>query len=192
MALTIVTAPTVKPVTDAEIRLHLHIDSAEGSALVNTYIDTATRYCERLQNRAYLDQIWNLVIDGWPAGDIIQIPLPPLQAISSVIYYGTGNTANTMTTTVYHVDTDNEPGSISLAYGEVWPGDTLRPVNGIVIKFTCGYGSVATAVPEMPKQAIKLLVGHWFEHRENTDIKKLEDIPDGVFNLLSFERIWPI
>ena len=41
-------------------------------------------------------------------------------------------------------------------------------------------------------QAVKLLVGHYFEHRENTDIKKLEDIPAGVDSLLMFERIWPV
>jgi len=192
MALTIVTAPTVKPVTDAEIRLHLHIDSGDGSALVNTYINTAVDYCEKFQNRVYIEQIWYLTLDNFPAADIITIPLPPLMSVSSVTYYGTGSTANTMTTTSYVVDSASSPGRLSLAYGESWPSIDMRPVNGVVVKFTAGYGSAATSVPTFVKQAIKLLVGHWYEHREDTDIKKLENIPAGVDSLLTFERIWPI
>ncbi len=192
MALTIVTTPTIEPVTLTEARQHLRIDALDEDDLILSFIEAATDYCEDMQNRAYMDQIWNLTLDGFPFGNVIRIPLPPLQAVSSLIYYGTGGTANTMTASSYYVDTANEPGSISLVYGEVWPNETLRPMNGVVIKFTCGYGSVATAVPEMPKQAIKLMVGHMFEHRENAEIKKLEKIPDGVFDLLAFERMWPV
>ena len=160
--------------------------------MILSFIEAATDYCEDLQNRAYMDQTWDLTLDGFPNGDIINIPLPPLQAVSSVTYYGTGGTPNTMTTTSYVVDTNSEPGRLSLAYNEVWPNETLRPVNGVVIRFVAGYGSVATAVPTMTKQAIKLMVGHMFEHRENTEIKVIEKIPDGVFDLLAFERIWPV
>ncbi|KKL52184.1 hypothetical protein LCGC14_2288070, partial [marine sediment metagenome] len=97
-----------------------------------------------------------------------------------------------LTASTYIVDTNSEPGRLSLAYNAVWPNETLRPVNGVVVRFVAGYGSVATAVPNMAKQAVKLMVGHMFEHRENTEIKVLEKIPDGVFDLLAFERIWPV
>lgn len=192
MALTIVTKPTIEPVTLTEAREHLRIDALDEDGLILSFIEAATDYCEELQNRAYIDQTWDLTLDVFPNGDIINIPLPPLQAVSSVTYYGTGGTSNTMTTTSYIVDTKNEPGRLSLAYNEVWPNETLRPVNGVVIKFVAGYGSVAAAVPTMAKQAIKLLIGHMFEHRENTEIKVLEKIPDGVFDLLAFERIWTV
>ncbi len=192
MALTIVTAPTVEPVTLTEAREHLRIDAPDEDPLIISFIEAATDYCEDLQNRAYIDQTWDLTLDIFPNGDIINIPLPPLQSVSSVTYYGTGGTANTLTSSTYIVDTNSEPGRLSLAYNAVWPNETLRPVNGVVVRFVAGYGSVATAVPNMAKQAVKLMVGHMFEHRENAEIKKLEKIPDGVFDLLAFERIWPI
>lgn len=192
MALTLVTAPEVEPITDAEIREHLHIDSGDGSALVNTYINAAVDYCEKFQNRVYIEQIWYLTLDDFPRYDVIPIPLPPLMSVSSVTYYGTGGTSNTMTTTSYIVDTASSPGRLSLAYGESWPSIDMRPVNGVVVKFTAGYGSAATSVPAFVKQAIKLLVGHWYEHREDTDIKLLQNIPAGVESLLTYERIWPI
>ena len=193
MALTIVTAPVTDPVTLAEAKEHLRIDEANTaeSALITAFITASTDYCEKLQNRAFITQVWDMTLDSFPRGDIISIPLPPLQAVSSVTYLGTGGTSNTLTASTYIVDTANEPGRISLAFNEVWPTIDLQPVNGVVVKFTAGYGTAGT-VPEMPKQAIKLLVGHMFENRENTNFKPLELIPDGVFNLLAFERIWPV
>ena len=193
MGLTAATAAATASVTDAEIRLHLHIDAGDGSALVNTYINTAEDYCQRFQNRAYIEQIWYLTLDSFPVGNFIAIPLPPLMSVSSVTYYGTGGTANTMASgTTYIVDTYSEPGRVSLAYGESWPVIDFRPVNAVKIKFTAGYGSASSSVPTFVKQAIKLLVGHWYEHREDTDIKLLENIPAGADSLLTFERIWPI
>ncbi len=193
MALTIVTPATTNPVTLAEAKTHLRISAANTaeSALITTFISVATEYCQDLQNRAYITQVWNLRFDGWPVEDYITIPLPPLQSVSSVTYYGTGGTSNTMTAGNYIVDIYSEPGRLALAYGEAWPNLTLRPINGIAVKFTAGYGTAGT-IPDRAKQAINLLVGHMFEHRENSEIKKLEVIPDGVFNLLAFQRIWPI
>ena len=192
MALTIVTAPTIEPVTLTEARQHLRIDALDEDDLILSFIKAATKYSENTQNRAYMDQTWDLTLDIFPNGDIINIPLPPLQSVSSVTYYGTGGTSNTLTASTYYVDTNSEPGRLSLAYNEVWPNEALRPVNGVVVRFLAGYGSTTSAVPNMAKQAIKLMVGHMFEHRENAEIKKLEKIPDGVFDLLAFERMWPV
>ena len=196
MALTIVTAPATDPVTLAEAKEHLRIDEANTaeSALITAFITASTDYCEKLQNRAFITQVWDLTLERFPVGDIISIPLPPLQAISSVVYYGTGGTANTLTASTYIVDTSSEPGRVSLAFNEVWPTIDLQPVNGVVVKFVAGYGT-ASSVTEMQKQAVKLMVGHMYENRENTEaggVRALKTIPDGVFNLLAFERIWPV
>ncbi len=194
MALTIVTAPTAEPVTLTEAKDHLRVDTTDENSLIEDFIEVATDYCEDLQNRAYLTQTWDLTLDGWPVGDIISIPLPPLQSVSSVTYYSTGGTANTLTAGTYIVDTSSEPGRLSLAYNETWPTITLRPVNGVVVRFVAGYGTAST-VSVRAKQAIKLLVGHMYENRENTAAggsRALENIPDGVFSLMAFERIWPV
>ena len=92
MALTIVTAPATDPVTLAEAKEHLRIDEANTaeSALITAFITASTDYCEKLQNRAFITQVWDLTLERFPVGDIISIPLPPLQAISSVVYYGPG------------------------------------------------------------------------------------------------------
>ncbi len=195
MALTLVTSPTIEPVTLYEIKQHLRLDSdtsTDEDDVLSNFIIAARDTCEKFQNRAYIDQTWDLVLDDWPGGNIIEIPRPPLGSVTSITYYATGGTAATMTAGTYIIDKDSEPGRVSLGYGEVWPSIVLRPVKGVIVRFLAGYGSAASSVPTRIKQAIRLLVGHMYEHRENAEIKKLENISFGVDNLLTLDRIFPI
>ena len=195
--MTIVTEPSVEPVSLEEAEDHLRLsDTSTGveDTVILSYIKAARRVCERIQNRAYIEQTWNLVLNGFPASGGIKIPLPPLISVSHVKYYGTGGTATTMTAANYYVDTDSEPGGVYLAYGEVWPSATLRPNNGVEIQFVAGYGSAASSVPMEVRQAIKLLTGHLYENREATTPDKMQarDLPLGVQSLLWLDRVVPI
>jgi len=199
MALTIVTAPTREPLDLEELEEHLRLSEtstgAEDMPLL-WYLETARRYCEKAQGRAYLEQTLRLTLDRWPAGKYIEIPRPPLISISHVKYYATGGTAATMTAGNYYVDTAGEPGRVHLGYGESWPSETLRPANGVEVEFVAGYGSVATAVPAEIKQAIKLLVGHLYENREAVVAQRFggehSEMPYGVEALLWLDRVVPI
>jgi len=192
MALTIVTAPTIEPVTLEEVKDHIRLSSTVSGTedtMLLSFITVARDYCERFQNRAFMQQTWDYVIDRWPVGNWITIPLPPLLSVTSVTYYSTGGTANTMTASTYIVDVDSEPGRVALGYDEVWPTETLQPVNGVKVRFLAGYGSAVSSVPARVKDAIKSIVGHMYEHREDTDIKELVTIPFGAENLLWLDRV---
>jgi uncharacterized phiE125 gp8 family phage protein len=135
--------------------------------LIEALITSARQYAEDFQRRAYITQTWELWLDDWPEGDYIQIPLPPLQSVSSVKYYDTDDTENTFSTDDYFVDTKSEPGRVSLNYGEVWPTTTLRPANGVCVTFVAGYGDNRSDVPKKVKQAMLLLISGWYENRES-------------------------
>lgn len=48
-----------------------------------------------------------------------------------------------------------------------------------------------TPVPADLKQAIKMLVGHWYENREATLVGiAAEDVPLGVWDILNQHRAW--
>jgi len=195
MALTIVTEPTVEPLSLEEIEDHLRLsETSTGAedAVLLFFLTAARRYCERVQGRAYLEQVWRLTLDDFPRAEYIELPRSPLVGVSALVYYGTGGTAHTMTAANYYVDTESEPGRVHLQYGESWPSETLRPANGVAVTYTAGYGSVPTAVPSEVKQAIKLLIGHMYERRESSDIKEVYRMPDGAEALLSLDRIWPV
>lgn len=194
MALKLVTAPTGEPVTLTEAKAHLRVDGSEEDSLISSLIAAARRWCEGYQNRAYVTQTWDLVLDAWPAApepDRIRIPLPPLQSVASVKYTDKDGVQTTMPAADYLVDLASQPGRLVLAYGKSWPTATLRPAAAIEIRFTAGYGAAA-AVPETAKQAIKLLVGHLYEHREAASVDEIREVPFAVKALLGLERIWPL
>lgn len=135
--------------------------------LLNALITSAREYAETFQRRAYITQTWELWLDKWPNKNYIQIPLPPLQSTDfSIKYYDTDDTEADFSSDNYFIDIKSEPGRAVLNYGEKWPSTTLRPVNGICVTFKAGYGDAATAVPNKVKQAMLLLISHWYENRE--------------------------
>ena len=191
MGLKIVTAPQSEPVSLPDMKDHLRVTGTDEDALITTLIEAAREYCEAYQNRAYITQTWELALDEWPENGIICIPKPPLQSVTSIKYYGTDGTEYIWDQSDYQVDIHRQPGRVAPMYGKTWPLTTLRPMNGIIITFVAGHAD-AEGVPERVKQAIKVLVGHLYEHREATDLKELKEVPFAVHALLGLDRIWPI
>ena len=153
--------------------------------LITQLIQAAREYCQDYQNRAYCTQTWYLWLDEWP--EYIKVPLPPLVSVTSIKYYDTTNAEATMTASDYYADTNSTPGRVVLAWGKTWPGTTLRPANGICVEFVCGYGAAST-VPAAVKQAMLLLIAHWYENREAGSDKPLTLVPAAVDSLLWTER----
>jgi uncharacterized phiE125 gp8 family phage protein len=65
-------------------------------------------------------------------------------------------------------------------------------INGVEIQVVVGYGA-EDAVPQEYKQAILLLLGHWYENREQVTVGEVaREIPMGVEALLWLDRNVPI
>ena len=61
-----------------------------------------------------------------------------------------------------------------------------RLLNAYEIAFTAGYGDEASDVPAPIRQALKLLVAHWFEHREPVVLGEApQEVPATIASLLS-------
>lgn len=133
---------------------------------LNALITAARQAVEGLTERALITQTWDWFLDAFPAGDF-EVPLPPLQVmgeIGSIKYYDTAGIERTWAATNYNLDTDSEPGRISRAYGESYPSTRVMN-NAVTVRFVAGYG-VASAVPQGIKQAILILLAHWYDRRE--------------------------
>jgi uncharacterized phiE125 gp8 family phage protein len=144
---------------------------------ISGLITTARQYCEGYQNRAYITQTWEMALQEFPRArkdhlteyrysDVVEIPKGNLQTIDSFTFTDYSGTVNTLVQDInYIVSTRGILGRISPPYAVIWPPNPLLPLDPIVIKFTCGYGDNATDVPLKVKQAIYLLIGHWYENR---------------------------
>lgn len=187
MTIKIVTEPIEDPVTLQEAKDHLRVDISADDGVIRSLIQAARETAETITRRALITQTWNYILDVWPDSDRIKIPLPPLQSVSSITYKGTDGSTSTFAASSYIVDTNSEPGQVVLAYGESWPGTALYPVGGITVQFVAGYGDDPQDVPQQIRQAMLLLIGHWYENREDSvGVGNVQRIPMGATSLL-----WP-
>lgn len=159
-----VTPVAAEPVTLELTKLHLRVDSDDEDDLILSLIQSARTYCENYTGRALATQTIEAYLDEFPVADEIELPRPPLQSVTSVIYKNSDSVSTTMTvTTEYIVDADSDVGRVVLPYGKSWPSFTAYTVNPIKIKYVAGY----TETPEPLKQAMLLIIGHWYANRED-------------------------
>ncbi len=184
-------APAAEPVTLAEAKLWLRIDKSDEDSLVLELVKSARREVERFCGRQLINstRIWRL--DHFPSSGVIRLDRPPLSSVSSITYVDTAGATQTWATDQYDVDTDSEPGRITLAYNQSLPSDVRGGAANIVtITYVVGYGAAAENVPESLKVAMKVLLAHWYENREATVVGTIStEIKLGLDRLLWSHRI---
>ena len=144
MPLKIITPPAIEPVTLTELKAHLRITHDDEDSILTTYLQAARMYTETtLCWRAFIEQELELVKDYFPryqeGSEIIKLPRPPLQSVTSITYRTRDGTVETVDAADYIVDTDSEPARIVPAVDETWPSDSLYPVNAVRVRYTAGY-----------------------------------------------------
>lgn len=191
MALKRIAAPDREPVTLTEAKRHLRVDGNEEDGDIESLIITAREYCEGYQNRAYVSQTWEYILDQYPDYKF-EIPKPPLQSVISIKYTDTESVERTVPASDYIVDTDSFKGRVVLGFGKQWPTVILQPINGFRVRFVCGYGAPAD-VPMKVKQAMKLLIGYWYANREAAATGTVSaEVEFSVHALLKQERVAPV
>lgn len=169
----LITAPTVEPVTLAEVKAHLRITHSDEDDLLNAYIKSAREYTERYLSRSLVQQTWDIFYDVFPLTDEpLEIPLPPLQSVSSIKYFDSSNVEQTWDSASYTVDTDAVMPKVYPAIDQVYPSSRYYP-KSVTVRVLTGYQDsgaspvdLADGVPETIKTAIKILVAHYNENRE--------------------------
>ncbi|HMR01762.1 MAG TPA: head-tail connector protein [Candidatus Competibacter phosphatis] len=191
VSLDLVTAPAEEPMTTAEAKSHLRVDSSSEDALIDAYVAAARSFYEEAIWRALITQTWALRLEQWPWGDSILLPRPPLQSVTSITYVDSDGDTNTMSSGDYTVYAQ-DPGRVWLGYSKSWPSATLRPGPAITITFVAGYGD-AEDVQEIDKQAVRLILGHFYENREEVVAIpgiSLAQLPMAAQSIIRMRRSW--
>lgn len=165
MSLKVITAPAEEPVSIEEARAHLRITGSDQDLEISRWITGAREMAENYTKRALITQTVDYKRDSFP-GWLIIVPRPALQSVTSITYVDTDGATQTLSSSLYRVDSDSEPGRITPAYGEVWPV-TREVINAVAIRFVCGYGA-ASAVPQAIKDAMLLMIAEKNENREQS------------------------
>jgi uncharacterized phiE125 gp8 family phage protein len=189
MALKLKTAPALAPITLAEVKSHARIDHSDDDAMLQTLIDAAVSHLDGysgLLGRCMITQTWELYYDAFPCGDL-RIPLGKLISVTSVEYvdpvtelYVTWDAAN------YEIDNVSLDGWVIPV--DAWP-TVFDTSNAVRVTFTAGYGATAAEVPAAVRQAMLMLIGHWYANRESVTIGETPaDLPMAFDALLVNHR----
>lgn len=199
-SLRLVTGATDEQITLDQAAQHLRLDAygsplayADADMLTAIYIPAARAMCEAISGRAFVPQVFELGIGGFPQNYVafdrngIKLGIGPVRGVDSVIY-NDGTQDVTLDASAYVVDPYTDGGCLYATYGTSWPSTAMAP-NTVRVRFSAGY-DVPGGSPQdfiMPAEyrwAILLALGHVYENREDTSTLDLKAIPMGIKALL--------
>jgi uncharacterized phiE125 gp8 family phage protein len=164
------TEPAVEPVSLAQMKLHLRVDITEDDDLITALITAARRYCESFTGQRIIEQSLETRFEQFPhGGRPIVLPYGPTISIDAVKYIDEAAAEQTWPAAQYQTDLISKRARIRPAYNVPWPITFYDQMHAVRIEWKAGYAGQpsdpASAVPAEFGQAIKLLVGHWYEAR---------------------------
>ena len=153
-----------QPITLGEAKDQIRQETSDDDTIITAYISAAGDYIERRIQRSLAARTWIVELNRFPdfAGEIA-LPVPPVQSVTEITYY-TNSVLTTLTEgTDYRVNLPLSRVRIGLGKTSWQLADTMP--DAVTITIVTGYATI-NDVPVAIKQATKLLVGHWYEHRE--------------------------
>lgn len=185
------TGPASEAVTTTEAKAHCRVDINDDYALIAGLVTAARQAFEEINGRSLFTTTWKLVLDRWPSTPYIVLPRPPLASVTSISYIDSAGNTTVWDAANYVVETLRTPGRVHLAENVDWPVATLRAASPITITYVSGWATVG-AIPQRYKQAILLLVGHWYENRENVVVSGAipKSLPLAFESLALMDRVW--
>lgn len=193
----VITPPTVPAIDRDRLKAFLRIDNTNDDTLLDEFISDAADLLEGetgltlspttfLETRDVFPLVPNVirqinvleipeVLHNGLASDNMQLMMLPVSSVTSVQYYDENGVLQTLDPSIYIVDTNY--GRIACQYGQVWPA--TRPIiNAVQITYVAGYAD-ATKMPRVVRQAMRMLIAHWWEHREACAEMDVKPVPRG-------------
>lgn len=194
MAFRVTTPAAEEPVSLSDAKDHLNVIDTDDDRYIEGLIARARRHTEIKIQRSLITQTCLLTLDSFPAGRVIELPRPPLVSVTSVKYDDSSGTEQTLSSSIYSVDTESAPGRVALDTGQSWP-TTIDNVNAVRVVYVAGYGD-ADDLKEKAEdliQGILFLVGHWYANREPVAVRPgitQVEIPDTFYNIVMPYRVY--
>jgi len=157
----LLTGPAAEPLSLEEAKTFLRVEHGDDDELIGALIAGARMHVEGQARLGLITQHWRMVFDCWPHHGRIAVKPGPLRSLNAVRVYDLQSHPQSVDTQAFVPDF----GASTLAFMP-WalpaPG---RNAAGIEIDVTIGFGDGANDVPEPLRQALRLLVAHWYENR---------------------------
>ena len=182
MTLIKITDATVEPITLAEAKLHLRVDSNDDDALITALITAARTDCENRLQSTLLQTTWKAVLDDFEL--VLRLQRGPVMMVDSIKYFDVNGAQQTLDSAAYRVV------GHCIEPVDLWPVTQYR-LGAVEVTYTAGMGTTAAAVP-MPVVAwIKLALGDLYASRERSAERPV--VAQGFADaLLDGYKIWAV
>lgn len=186
-----VTKPANLPTTVANAKLHCRVTNSAEDDYIEALIEAARDWAETFTRRSFIKTTYKMSLDSFPTCPFY-LPRSPLISVDSIKYIDSDGTEQTVDPSVYGVDdTDAIPARVFLKSEQSWPDDVLDQLSSVSVTFSSGYAEETADVPKGIVAAINLLVGHWYENREEVITGMTANkVPGTVERLLWSYRIY--
>lgn len=163
MTVLLITPPAVEPVSLADAKAHLRLETTTEDDYVSALIVAARLHVETAIRRVLVDQTWRVYLDAWPRDGVVDLPVGPVRSIASITVYDADGHPSLLSSVAWRLDAASQPARLALLGTGPTPG---RVLNGIEIDLVAGFGPSGISVPQPLKLAIMTLVARWYENRE--------------------------
>ncbi len=176
------TAPASYPVTLPQAKDATDVTDHDDDDKLDLLIAAATEAVEVMTGKQIVTQTWSRTSPC--AVDRIEIERAPLIAVTALDYFDRDNAAQTLTLTDFFTYKDADRSFFEPKPNTQWP-DFYDRQDALKITFTVGFSTVPPAL----KNAILMLVAHWFDAPRAASEKPMREIPLGVSEMVQLHRI---
>jgi uncharacterized phiE125 gp8 family phage protein len=153
--------PAVEPLTLAEARAHLRLDTEDEDALLLSLIVAAREHLERETGLSLVTQEWRHCLDRWPADGILTLAHGPVRTVTSVIAHDGEGMPQAVPLDGHLLDGEARPARLWLSQVP----QAGRAINGIEVEFEAGFGMTGAEVPDTLKRAMLLHLAAMYAFR---------------------------
>lgn len=183
MAAVLLIPPVSEPLSLTDAKAFLRVEHGDDDEVITALIAAARVHVEAMTRRALLMQTWRFVLDAWPPGGRFAPRIGPLRDLVAARVIDADGEAREIDGESFVVD-----GAANVIAAPCFALPTPgRAQAGIELDVICGYGADASDVPTDLRQAIRLLLAHWYDNRVATVDGALA--PAGVSALLKPYRM---
>lgn len=168
MNLTVVTPSAALPVSLADVKLHLRLDTDTDveDSLLTRLVRTSAERCSHETGRAMLTTVYRLEAD---IGETLRLPRPPLVSVTSVVLTDADGNETALLESGYTVKTTRAQALLTVTD----PGDAVA----VTVVFQSGYGAAADDLPEALAAWILLDVATLYEQRQAVTAGNANAVP---------------
>ena len=187
-ALEIVDPPARLPISLSEAKAQLRVENSDDDVIIARLINVAVAYTDvrGALGQAMITQKWGQWLPSNPPQSV-PLTLGPVQAVNAVKYYDQDGALQTDDINNYQVFGTEFASKVGPKDGFSWPNAQDRQ-DAIKIEYEIGYGDTSSDVPDTIRHAMMMLIGHWYDNREQTGMDELSNVPFGYENLLNMHR----